>query len=211
MDILHRYTKAVLFSLADAESIKDLVKAAVKQRADLSGAYLRSADLRSADLSGADLSGADLSGADLSGADLRSARGVNKYYTTSLYVLHDQVGPIRAYKLVNADLQSPIQGYDKLTYSLDSVIVVENADIDETAQCSRGINLATLDWCLREWEPGWRIMIAEFTAEDIAAIPIGSDGKFRVRKCKIVGEKPMSEWGEGPWTKKDEEKDGDES
>ena len=43
------------------------------ERADLSGANLRSADLRSADLSGADLRSADLSGANLSGANLRSA------------------------------------------------------------------------------------------------------------------------------------------
>jgi uncharacterized protein YjbI with pentapeptide repeats len=41
--------------------------------ADLSGADLRSADLRSADLSGADLSGADLPGANLYGADLSGA------------------------------------------------------------------------------------------------------------------------------------------
>ena len=41
--------------------------------ANLSGADLRSADLRSADLSGANLRSANLSGANLSGANLRSA------------------------------------------------------------------------------------------------------------------------------------------
>ncbi len=41
--------------------------------ANLSGADLRSANLRSADLGGANLRGADLSGANLRGADLRSA------------------------------------------------------------------------------------------------------------------------------------------
>ena len=43
------------------------------ERADLSGADLRSADLSGADLSSADLSSADLSSADLSSANLRGA------------------------------------------------------------------------------------------------------------------------------------------
>jgi hypothetical protein len=33
-----------------------------------------------------------------------------------------------------------------------------------------------------------------FTAKDIAAIPT-SDGKFRVHKCSIVGEKDLKEIG----------------
>nr|WP_313635240.1 pentapeptide repeat-containing protein [Brevundimonas diminuta] len=47
------------------------VRWAVKNRADLSGAYLSGADLSGADLSGADLSGADLSRAYLSDEALR--------------------------------------------------------------------------------------------------------------------------------------------
>jgi hypothetical protein len=59
-------------------TIKDTLLEAVKQRANLRSANLRSAylsgaDLRSAYLSGADLSGADLSGAYLSGAYLSGA------------------------------------------------------------------------------------------------------------------------------------------
>jgi hypothetical protein len=42
---------------------------------------------------------------------------------------------------------------------------------------------------------GYKIFIAEFTAEDIAAIPIGESGKFRVHKYKIVGEKDLKELG----------------
>lgn len=38
--------------------------------------------------------------------------------------------------------------------------------------------------------------VAEFTAKDIAAIPVG-DGKFRVSRCKIVGEKDVAEYGLG--------------
>ena len=50
------------------------------ERADLSGADLRSADLSGADLRSADLSGAYLSGANLRGADLRSAYLDKTYY-----------------------------------------------------------------------------------------------------------------------------------
>ena len=69
-----------------------------------------------------------------------------------------------------------------------------DADCSE-AQCAKGISLATLDWCMNEWQPGYRILIAEFTAKDIASIPIATDGKFRVKKCKIVGEKNLKEIG----------------
>jgi len=63
IEILHRYTKAVLKTV-DSNSLSG---------ADLRSANLRSADLRSANLSGADLSGADLRSADLRSANLRSA------------------------------------------------------------------------------------------------------------------------------------------
>jgi hypothetical protein len=32
----------------------------------------------------------------------------------------------------------------------------------------------------------------EFTAADIAAIPLATDGKFRLRRCKVVGEKDIT-------------------
>jgi hypothetical protein len=60
---------SVLFE-SEAESLRELVLGAVKQKADLSGASLSRADLSGANLSGANLSGADLSRANLSGADL---------------------------------------------------------------------------------------------------------------------------------------------
>ena len=60
-------------------------------------------------------------------------------------------------------------------------------------KCAAGVNLATLDWCIRELSAGYRILIAEFEAKDIAAIPTATDGKFRVRRCLIVGEKNLAE------------------
>ena len=160
------------------------------QGADLQGAYLQGADLRGAGLQGAGLQGADLRGADLQGADLR---GADKYKTTPLYLLADQPGKIRAYKLVNINGEGPFHG--GIIYEIGKTYSVKNASTSESDHCAAGINLATLDWCIKEWQPSRRILIAEFTAKDIAAIPIGSDGKFRVHKCKIVGEKKLKDVG----------------
>jgi hypothetical protein len=103
IDILNRWTRAVVYHSESAQTIAEAVAEAVERRAylnraDLSGAYLSGADLNraylnranlsDANLSGADLnraylsgaylnradlSGADLSGADLSGANLSDA------------------------------------------------------------------------------------------------------------------------------------------
>ena len=158
--------------------------------ADLYGANLSGADLSGANLSGADLSGADLSGANLSGADLSGARGINKYMTSPMYMLLDQVGEIRAYKLVTEDGHGP--HYPAFAYSVGQAYTEPNFEADERVSCGPGINLASLDWCLKEWKPGYRILVASFESkhgtEDNICVPIGSDGKFRVRSCKIVSE-----------------------
>ncbi len=108
-------------------------------------------------------------------------------------MLCDQPGKIRAYKLVKENGEGPFNG--GIIYAVGKTYSVKDANTNENEQCAAGINLATLDWCIKEWQTGYRILIAEFTAKDIAAIPIGSDGKFRVRKCKIVGEKNLKEIG----------------
>jgi len=72
IEIKHRYTGAVLFSL-ECDPLKIAVETAVKAGADLTCANLRGADLTGADLTGANLRGADLTGADLTGANLNSA------------------------------------------------------------------------------------------------------------------------------------------
>ena len=211
-EIKNRFTGSVIFAL-ETESIKLCVEAAWKERANLSGADLSGANLSGADLSGANLSGANLSGANLSGADLyganlygadlsranlsrvnlSGANGCNKNLCTPLVMLLDQPGKIRAYKLVNAEMEGPYNGGVK--YQNGKVASVENADTDDTQNCGAGINIATLDWCMKEWQTGYRILIVEFTAKDIAAIPIATDGKFRVYRCKVVGEKDLTEIG----------------
>ena len=78
---------------------------------------------------------------------------------------------------------------------MGNVVEVADADTDESHQCAAGINVADMRWCLREWRVGYRILIVEFAAEDIAAIPVSSDGKFRLFRCEVVGEKNLTELG----------------
>jgi hypothetical protein len=190
-----------LIKIVKAENFKKAIEQAIKEKMDLSYADLRYADLSSADLSSADLRYADLSYADLSSANLRyanlssanlsyadlsSARNLNKYLTTPLFILKEQTGTIRAYKLTTSGCVGPFQG--GLKYEINKTYIVANANCDENIECGEGINVASLDWCLRNWQPNFRIFIVEFEASDIATIPIGSDGKFRLKKCRVVSE-----------------------
>ena len=155
------------------------------------------ADLSRANLYGADLYGANLSGANLSRANLYGAKNISKYLSTPLYFLLDQPGKIRAYKLINDNGEGPFNG--GINY-LNEKEFTARANMDEQEPCAAGINLATLDWCMKEWHEGYRILIMEFTAKRTdgthnICIPIGSDGKFRVWECKRVGEKDLKELG----------------
>ena len=110
-------------------------------------------------------------------------------------MLHDQVGKIRAYKLVTADGKSPLQTGNALSYAKGATLEVTDANTDPLVHCAAGINVATLDWCMANWRVGQRIMVVEFRAKDIAVIPTATDGKFRVHRCKVVGEKSLTEIG----------------
>ena len=166
--------------------------------ASLNGASLDRANLNHASLIDASLNGARLNGARLNGASLNHAKGLNKYSTTSLYGMFDQSGPIRSYKLIQQNGTGPYaatSGGTPILYEIGQQYEVKDADTDEYKSCGAGINLATLDWCVREWREGYRILIVEHTATDIAAIPIGSDGKYRVFRCKVIGEKNLEQLG----------------
>ena len=200
--IRHRTTNSILFEV-EADSFVRAVEAAVKSWANLSWANLSGANLSWANLSGANLSGANLSGADLSranlsradlsGANLSGAKHVNPYRITPLLMLLDQPGPIRAYKLVTDAGVGPFKR--AIVYTVGAEVEAPDANLDVSVQCAAGINLASLDWCMKEWREGYRILVAEFAAADIAAIPTATDGKFRVRRCRIVGEKDLVEIG----------------
>ena len=162
---------SVLYTAKGAADVRAAVEEAVRKGANLRFANLRSADLRS--------------------ADLGSAKGLQPERSNELLLLREQVGKIRAYKLVTADLKSPIHSENPITYEIGSTVQAE-ADTNEAKDCGAGINLATLPWCLNEHRDGRRILVCEFTAKDIAAIP-NADGKFRVHKAKVVKELDLTE------------------
>ncbi|HSW42118.1 MAG TPA: pentapeptide repeat-containing protein [Patescibacteria group bacterium] len=178
-----------LYIAQTATDVRQAVEEAAAARADLTGAYLTRADL-----TGADLTGAYLTRADLTGAYLTRASGINSWQANDLLMLREQPGAIRAYKLVDAAYRSPIQSTGKLVYAVGATVEVETVEPDDTVQCGAGVNLATLPWCMREWQPGRRILVVEFTAADIVAIPVG-DGKFRVRRCTVIRELDLVEIG----------------
>lgn len=161
--------------------------------ANLQRADLHEADLLGADLLGADLQEADLRGAALRGVNLRWSNGINKNISTPLQMLLDQPGKIRAYKLVTVTGTGPT--YPSIVYGVGESYEVPDACTDDTRQCAAGINVATLDWCMKEWLPGCRILVVEFEAKDIACIPTATDGKFRLFRCTVVGEKDLDEIG----------------
>ena len=165
-------------------------------RADLCAADLREANLREANLHRADLHGANLYAANLYAANLRGANpyeadGLHPARVTDLHILLDQPGKIRAYKLVNEHNQGPFNG--GLTYNVGETVEVDGCNTDPDEHCGAGINVATLPWCLDSWRPGYKVLLVEFKAKDIAAIPTATDGKFRVYRCKVIRELDVSE------------------
>ena len=169
VEIKNRWDGSVIYVAKGAKDVREAVEAARRERANLWGANLR-------------------------GADLRGAEGINPYAVNDLLLLQHQVGKIRMYKVVTKDGQGPFNGGIK--YEVGETYEVAEANCDPSVQCAAGIHLATLPWCINEWRPGYRILLCEFTAKDIAAIPIG-DGKFRVKKCKVVKELDLAEIGVG--------------
>ena len=143
---------------------------------------------------------------DLKGANLGGAKGCAPELSTPIRLLLDQPGKIRAYKLVNEKGVGPFNG--GITYEVGKKYEVKDADTDLENECGAGINLATLDWCLKNWKEGYKVLIAEFEAADIACIPNGSDGKFRNFRCEIVGEKELDYERIFPKAKKEAEEAG---
>ena len=164
-----------------ANNLQKTIEKAVEQGADLRVADLEGAELRGDDLQGADLQGADLRGADLRGADLQGAKNIPNIYKTSLYLLKNQPKnmKLRAFKYLNGNI-SPYQNFE---YEIGKTYIVENSNDDETILCAEGINVATLDWCLRETNCNLTktYVEVEFDVKDLI-IPYNSDGKFRIKK-----------------------------
>jgi uncharacterized protein YjbI with pentapeptide repeats len=184
----------VLYTAEHAPDVRAAVVEATQARAYLAGAYLAGAYLAGADLAGAYLAGAYLARANLAGAYLAGAKGFDPRRYNDLLILLDQPGKVRAYKLVDGHYRSPIQQNGKLFYRPGETVEAADVDTDPAKQCAAGLNVATLPWCLRWWRDGYRVLLVEFAARDIAAIPVG-DGKFRVRKLRVVRELDLADLG----------------
>src|SRR3990167_3565139 len=136
--------------------------------------------------------GANLRGANLRGANLRGAKNLSPLYWDNLNILRMQKGKLRAFKYLNGD-ESPIDD-KKLTYKVDKTVIEKDYDDSDLVSCSKGLNVATLEWCLREGNIESNNFIeVEFKASDIVAIPYNSDGKFRVKKLKVIRKIPKAE------------------
>ena len=132
----------------------------------------------------ADLSGTYLSRADLSGANLWRAKGYRPEHCSALAALPYMTGPIQAFKMVNAEGEGYVNGGIK--YPVGGVVTDPNANTDPHTQYAAGLNVADLPWVLRNWVESYRILLVEFTAKDIAAIPHETDGKFRLHRLTVV-------------------------
>lgn len=163
-------------------------------RANLEEANLEEANLRGADLEGANLRGANLRGADLRGADLWRAnlRGANLWGASlseanllpDLYILKFQPPntKLRAWKYLKNG-KSP---YQDATYEVSKIYTEKDFSTDERLACDKGINVATLQWCLNDSTEDCEYLEVEFLAKDIVAIPFATDGKFRVKKMRVL-------------------------
>ena len=172
IEILNRYTNAVLYRSETATTVAEAVKQAIDSRADLAGA-------------------------NLAGANLARAKGVHSNRVTPLRILLAQTGTLRAWKLVNKDGEGPYakqNGYTPICYEVGKEYKAV-ADADESKDCAAGISLATLAWVMREWRDGYRVLLVEFDRKDLACIPNGIDGKFRVHRCRVIEECDLKEIG----------------
>ncbi len=83
----------------------------------------------------------------------------------------------RGYKYLNKDRTSP---YQHFKYNLRKKIFRADLDTDKNLECGKGINLATLEWILKDTSVLDKIIV-EFSIPPEANIivPNGSSGKFR--------------------------------
>ena len=85
--------------------------------------------------------------------------------------------------------------YQNKEYKIGETYESENYSDDERVLCAEGLNVATLDWCLRDTNCDLTktYIEVEFDANDIVAIPYNTNGKFRVKKFGVIREIPKAE------------------
>lgn len=82
---------------------------------------------------------------------------ITPYHYSPLLMLLEQPGPIRAYKLVSSQGDGIFRG--GIRYEVGQEYSVDDANTDPNDDSGAGIHVATLDWCLRFWWRGDRILV----------------------------------------------------
>ena len=177
--IKNRYD-SILFEV-EVDSFVKAVEAAIKQRADLSGAYLSWTNLSGAYLSGADLSGADLSGANLSRANLFRA----DLYKAKNLVKIMGVEPGNSYwkRFENGLCNNGYQFYVGLNTLREGEVFAS----DDRVVCSHpGFHFASRSWCAVNYPD--RPLEAHIRIPEDAQInePWTTDGKASADKIEII-------------------------
>lgn len=185
IEIKNKFYGDVIFEHdCEDNSMKKTVEEAIKKRVNLRSANLSSADLSSADLSYADLSYANLRYANLSYANLDEPLHIADLY--SIKMQHKDT-VLRFWKYVK-DNKSPIQTDTPIFYEVGKTYREEDFDTDEKEECGSGLNVATIQWCIQNSlnDKDVDFIEVEFKVKDIVAVPYFTDGKFRVKKLKVI-------------------------
>lgn len=102
--------------------------------------------------------------------------------------LRKHVGPVRGYKYVTKEAESPTQA-PKIKYEPGKDYEVKDANTDEKQNCAAGINIASQEWVKTSSnQTDQRWFAFEFDSSDIAAIPAGQHGKIRCFRVTCVDE-----------------------
>ncbi len=139
-------------------------------------------------ISGVNLRGADLRSADLRSTDLSDAIFNEPIYLSDLYSIKQlPKDTVLTYWKYIINGKSPIQG-NKIEYKVGKTYAVTDCNNDEYESCGAGLNVATIFWCLKETISNNDVELIEcqFKVSDIVAIPYWTDGKFRVKKLKVI-------------------------
>jgi hypothetical protein len=107
---------------------------------------------------------------------------------------------IHAYKFVRKNGAAPYFPRKGLRYKVGARITTKRFDTNRNIECGEGLHVATLEWCVvrvmwRRWQiEGVKIIEVDFRPEDIVCVPYGTDGKFRVKRLRVLRVVPAKEW-----------------
>ena len=151
---------------------------------NLSYANLSYANLSYANLSYANLSYSNLSYSLLSSANLSYAKWKEPLFLSDLYSL--KLLPANTVLTFWKYLKNGKSPYQSSTYQVGKVYKFDDCSTNEQLSCESG-NVATLMWCLKDNLKTNEFLKVEFKVKNIGAIPYTTDGKFRVKKFKVLG------------------------